>query len=69
MGEGSTVHELSRPVANRDCSELEMLDGPAGSHHQQGSWMIYGVFLPKDVLEKLDDKNAVRLLSGLKSPG
>jgi predicted TIM-barrel fold metal-dependent hydrolase len=40
----------------------------AGGHHRQGFWMIYGVFLPKDVLEKLYYKNAVRLLSGLKSP-
>jgi predicted TIM-barrel fold metal-dependent hydrolase len=42
---------------------------PAGGHHRQGFWMIYGVFLPRDVLEKLYFKNAVRLLSGLKSPG
>ena len=28
--------------------------------------MIYGVFLPKDVLEKLYSKNAERLLVGLK---
>ncbi len=39
---------------------------PAGGHHPQGFWMIYGVFLPKDVLEKLYYKNAERLLSGLK---
>ena len=39
---------------------------PAGGHHRQGFWMIYGVFLPKDVLEKLYTKNAERLLSGLK---
>ena len=30
--------------------------------------MIYGVFLPKDVLEKIYFKNAERLLVGLK-PG
>jgi predicted TIM-barrel fold metal-dependent hydrolase len=39
---------------------------PAGGHHRQGFWMIYGVFLPKDVLEKLYCKNAERLLVGLK---
>ena len=33
---------------------------PAGGHHRQGFWMIYGVFLPKDVLEKLYFKNAER---------
>jgi len=38
---------------------------PAGRHHRQGFWMIYGVFLPKDVLEKLYTKNAERLLVGL----
>jgi predicted TIM-barrel fold metal-dependent hydrolase len=39
---------------------------PAGGHHRQGYWMIYGVFLPPDVLEKLYYKNAERLLVGLK---
>jgi hypothetical protein len=34
----------------------------AASHHLQGFWMIYGVFLPKDVLEKLYYKNAERIL-------
>jgi predicted TIM-barrel fold metal-dependent hydrolase len=38
---------------------------PAGGHHRQGFWMIYGVSLPKDVLEKLYFKNAERLLVGL----
>jgi predicted TIM-barrel fold metal-dependent hydrolase len=36
---------------------------PAGGHHRQGFWMIYGVFLPREVLEKLYFKNAERLLS------
>ncbi len=34
----------------------------APSHHLQGFWMIYGVFLPKDVLEKIYYKNAQRIL-------
>ena len=34
----------------------------AASHHLQGFWMIYGVFLPKDVLEKIYLTNAERLL-------
>jgi predicted TIM-barrel fold metal-dependent hydrolase len=34
---------------------------PAGGHHRQGFWMIYGVFLPREVLEKLYFKNAERL--------
>ncbi len=42
---------------------------PAGGHHRQGFWMIYGVFLPKDVLEKIYTRNAERLLVGLKKPG
>ena len=42
---------------------------PARGHHTQGFWMIYGVFLPKDVLEKLYHKNAERLLFSLKPSG
>jgi predicted TIM-barrel fold metal-dependent hydrolase len=42
---------------------------PAGGHHRQGFWMIYGVFLPRDVLEKIYFKNAERLLVGLKPTG
>jgi predicted TIM-barrel fold metal-dependent hydrolase len=42
---------------------------PAGGHHRQGFWMIYGVFLPPDVLVKLYYKNAERLLVGLKMAG
>jgi predicted TIM-barrel fold metal-dependent hydrolase len=34
----------------------------AESHHLQGFWMIYGVFLPKEVLEKIYLKNAERVL-------
>jgi predicted TIM-barrel fold metal-dependent hydrolase len=34
----------------------------ATSHHRQGFWMVYGVFLPRPVLEKLYHKNAERLL-------
>jgi predicted TIM-barrel fold metal-dependent hydrolase len=36
---------------------------PAGGHHRQGFWMIYGIFLPRDVLEKLYFKTAERLLN------
>ncbi|MHC4632595.1 MAG: amidohydrolase family protein [Planctomycetota bacterium] len=36
----------------------------AGGHHRQGFWMIYGLFLPKDVLEKIYHKNAERLFFG-----
>ncbi len=34
----------------------------AESHHRQGFWMIYGVFLPKDVLQKIYHTNAKTLL-------
>jgi predicted TIM-barrel fold metal-dependent hydrolase len=34
----------------------------AASHHLQGFWMIYGIFLPKDVLEQVYRKNADRVL-------
>jgi len=36
------------------------------SHHLQGFWMVYGIFLPKDVLEKIYYKNAEKILVGLK---
>jgi predicted TIM-barrel fold metal-dependent hydrolase len=35
---------------------------PALSHHQQGYWNIYGIYLPKDVLAKVYYKNAERIL-------
>jgi predicted TIM-barrel fold metal-dependent hydrolase len=34
----------------------------AASHHRQGFWMIYGLFLPDEVLEKIYFKNAQRVL-------
>jgi predicted TIM-barrel fold metal-dependent hydrolase len=34
----------------------------APSHHRQGFWMIYGIFLPPEVLEKIYFKNAERIL-------
>ena len=34
----------------------------AQSHHRQGFWMIYGIFLPKAVLEKIYYANAAKLL-------
>ncbi|MHC4324567.1 MAG: amidohydrolase family protein [Planctomycetota bacterium] len=33
----------------------------AGGHQRQGFWMIYGLFLPKNVLEKIYRTNAERL--------
>jgi predicted TIM-barrel fold metal-dependent hydrolase len=39
---------------------------PSGGHHLQGRWMIYGVFLPDEVLEKIYYKNALKLLSMFK---
>jgi predicted TIM-barrel fold metal-dependent hydrolase len=38
----------------------------AASHHRQGFWMIYGIFLPKQALQKVYHKNAERILFGLK---
>lgn len=32
------------------------------SHHRQGRWRIYGIYLPDDVLEKIYNKNALKLL-------
>lgn len=39
----------------------------ASSHQRQGFWMIYGIFLPKDVLEKVYHRNAERIVFGLQS--
>lgn len=39
---------------------------PAKSHHQQGRWMIYGIHLPDEVLEKLYNKNALKILNMFK---
>ena len=36
----------------------------AGGHQRQGFWMIYGLFLPDDVLEKIYHKNAERIFFG-----
>ncbi len=35
---------------------------PAGGHHLQGRWMIYGLYLPDEVLEKIYNKNAQKIL-------
>ena len=39
---------------------------PAGGHHLQGRWMIYGVHLPDEVLEKIYNKNALKILGMIK---
>ncbi len=39
----------------------------SASHHRQGFWNIYGIFLPPEVLEKVYRKNAERILFGLKA--
>ncbi len=36
----------------------------AASHQRQGFWMIYGLYLPKDVLAKIYHRNADRLFFG-----
>jgi len=36
------------------------------SHHRQGRWHIYGLFLPDEVLEKIYNKNAVRIFNQFK---
>lgn len=41
---------------------------PSPSHHQQGRWMIYGIHLPDEVLEKIYNKNALKILAMRKSP-
>ena len=39
----------------------------SASHHRQGFWPIYGIYLPDEVLEKIYHKNAERVL-GLTQP-
>jgi predicted TIM-barrel fold metal-dependent hydrolase len=39
---------------------------PTPAHHLQGRWMIYGLFLPDEVLEKIYSKNALKILSKYK---
>lgn len=41
----------------------------ARGHHRQGFWMVYGVYLPPEVLEKVYRKNAERILYGLPKRG
>lgn len=36
---------------------------PAPSHGPMGRWMIYGLFLPDEVLEKIYNKNALKIFS------
>jgi len=36
----------------------------ARSHHYQGRWMVCGMYLPDEVLEKIYHRNAVRLIPG-----
>lgn len=36
------------------------------SHHRQGRWRIYGLFLPDEVLEKIYNKNAVKIFNQFK---
>jgi predicted TIM-barrel fold metal-dependent hydrolase len=39
---------------------------PAAGHHLQGRWMIYGLYLPDEVLEKIYNKNALKILGMFK---
>jgi uncharacterized protein len=39
---------------------------PAGGHHLQGRWMIYGLFLPDEVLKKIYNKNALKIFDMFK---
>lgn len=39
---------------------------PAPAHKFQARWMIYGVYLPDEVLEKIYNKNAIKILNRYK---
>lgn len=36
---------------------------PTPAHKQQGRWMIYGLYLPDEVLEKIYNKNALKIMN------
>lgn len=40
---------------------------PTPAHKQQGRWMIYGLYLPDEVLEKIYNKNALKILGMFKN--
>jgi predicted TIM-barrel fold metal-dependent hydrolase len=40
---------------------------PSDGHHLQGRWAIYGLYLPDEVLEKIYNKNAIKIFH-LKNP-
>jgi len=39
---------------------------PTPAHKQQGRWMIYGLYLPDEVLEKIYNKNALKIMKMFK---
>ena len=39
---------------------------PSAGHNLQGRWMIYGVYLPDEVLEKIYNKNALKIFGMFK---
>lgn len=39
---------------------------PTPAHKQQGRWMIYGLYLPDEVLEKIYNKNALKIMNMFK---
>jgi predicted TIM-barrel fold metal-dependent hydrolase len=39
---------------------------PSSAHKLQGRWMIYGLYLPDEVLEKIYNKNAQKILDKLR---
>ena len=39
---------------------------PTSAHKQQGRWMIYGLFLPDEILEKIYNKNALKIMNLLR---
>jgi uncharacterized protein len=40
---------------------------PTPAHKQQGRWMIYGLYLPDEVLEKIYNKNALKIFNTFKA--
>jgi predicted TIM-barrel fold metal-dependent hydrolase len=64
-GTDTTPHREAFRINYRFLETDDEYFDAAVSHHRQGFWMIYGIYLPHDVLEKVYRHNAQRILFGL----
>ena len=69
FGTDTTPHREAYRIYYRFLETDDEYFDCSASHHRQGFWNIYGIFLPHEVLEKVYRKNAERVLFGLKTDG